>query len=347
VNTVACIQFDACTADEADEVQVSDWRKLGNKIRNWGRWGDDDQLGTLNFITPQKLTAAATLVRTGKAFALAIPLDGDGPQGGFGIRRNPIHLMSIGGTDADIVERLGDWGGGKVAEVKAMYGMGPARFNDDYLVLAPQSTTQWDALSHVYYDGQLYNGFPAGAVTSLGAARDSIQTPAALGKVVSRGVLLDVARHRGVSRLEPNTAIGSGELDEVAARQGVRIESGDVIVVRTGWRNAFTEGMPADAWMAGSPGLSWECAEWLWEHEVAAVASDNPAVEAMVPVDGCILVLHMLALRDLGLMLGEIWDLEALGADCAEDGVYEFLLAAPPLRITGGVGSAINPIALK
>jgi kynurenine formamidase len=326
---------------------VSTWRKLGKKISNWGRWGDDDQLGTLNFITPEKLTAAASLVRTGKSFALAIPLDGDGPQGAHGVRRNPIHLMSIDGTDADIAERLGKWGGGKAAEVKAMYAMGPARFNDDYLMFAPQSSTQWDALSHVYYDGLLYNGFPSSAVTSLGAARNSIATPAAIGKIVTRGVLLDVARHRGVDRLEPNTAIAPAELDAVAERQGVRVESGDVVVVRTGWRTAFTGGMSADAWMAGSPGLSWECAEWLWDHEVAAVASDNPAVEAMVPVDGCILVLHMLTLRDLGLMLGEIWDLEALGADCAQDGVYEFLLAAPPLRITGGVGSPINPVAVK
>lgn len=326
---------------------MSDWRKLAKKISNWGRWGAEDQLGTLNFITPEKLVSTGSLIRTGKSFALAIPLDETGPQGAHGIRRNPVHLMSIGGVDHDIVERLGDWGGLKAAEVKGFYSMGPVRFNDDFLMFPPQASTQWDSLAHVYYDELLYNGFPSNTVTSLGAARDSIENPAAHGKIVSRGVLLDVARHRGVPRLEPNSVVEPAELDEIASRQGVRIESGDVVLIRTGWRTAFTDGMNGDDWLMGTPGLSWQCAEWLWEKEVAAVAADNSTVEAMVPVDGSILVFHMLTLRDLGMMLGEIWDLEALGEDCAADGVYEFLLAAPPLRISGGIGSPINPVAVK
>lgn len=326
---------------------MSDWRTLGNTVRNRGRWGDDDQLGTLNLITEQKVTEAAALVRTGRMFSLSIPVDGDGPQGAHGMRRNPIHLMSVDGTDADLADRLGEFGGAKQKSVAAFFNSGPMRFNDDYLLMPPQAGTQWDALSHVYYDGELYNGFPSGTVTSMGAARLAIDVPAGRGQVISRGVLLDVARHRGLPVLEPSTVILPEHLDEVAAAQGVEITAGDVVLVRTGWRTAFTAGMPGSEWLASTPGLSWRCAEWLWRHDVAAVASDNMTVEVMPPEDGVMLPLHMLTLRDMGMMLGEIWDLEALGADCEADGVYEFMLSAQPLKITGGVGSPINPVAIK
>ena len=255
--------------------------------------------------------------------------------------------MSLDGTDSDIQRRLGSWGGAAQAEISAFWGMGPMRFNDDYIIMPSQASTQWDAVSHVYYDDQMYNGFPSSAVTSLGATRNAIDPVAAAGMVVGRGVLLDVARHKGLVRLEPNTAITPADLDAVAARQGVSIQDGDIVVVRTGWWTAFTQGMTGDAWLSGSPGLSWRCAEWLWEHNVAAVASDNMAVEVFPPETGVVLLFHMLTLRDMGLMLGEIWDLEALSQDCADDGIYEFLLTAPPLEISGGVGSPINPIAIK
>jgi kynurenine formamidase len=326
---------------------MADWQKVSKKISNWGRWGPEDQLGTLNFITPERVAKAAALARTGKTFSLSIPLDGDGPQGAHGVRRNPIHLMSLDGSDSDIHERLGSWGGSAQGEITTFWGMGPMRFNDDYIIMPTQASTQWDALSHVYYDDQLYNGYPASAVTSLGASRDAIDPIASAAGIVGRGVLLDVARHRGLDRLAASTVIMPDELDEVAATQGVSLQEGDVVIVRTGWRTAFVEGMGGDEWLGTSPGLSWQCAEWLWEHSAAAVASDNIAVEVFPPDSGVVLLFHMLALRDMGLMLGEIWDLEALGQDCADDGVYEFLLSAPPLKIMGGVGSPINPIAIK
>lgn len=327
---------------------MSQWRDLAKKISNAGRWGPQDQFGTLNFITPATVARAATLVRTGRRVSLSAPIDADGPQGAHGMRRNPIHLMSVDGSDSDIAARLGTWGGATQQEVAGMFGMGALRFNDDFLIMPTQASTQWDALSHVYYDGELYNGFPAGAVTSMGATRNSIDVVAAAGHLCSRGVLLDVARWRAVPSLEPNTTISPADLDAVASAQDVTIEEGDIVVVRTGWWPVFAGGgVTGDGWLAGTPGLSWECAEWLWEHNVAAVAADNMTVEAMVPVDGEILVLHMLTLRDLGMMLGEIWDLEALGEDCAADGVYEFLLTAPPLAISGAVGSPVNPVAIK
>ncbi|WP_181778772.1 cyclase family protein [Pseudonocardia pini] len=324
------------------------WRNLGDKVRNWGRWGPDDQRGTLNHITPEALRRAAGTVRSGRTVSLSAPISADGPQGAHGIRRNPVHLMQVDGADSDIAGRLGSWGGRSAAEVGGLFGAGSLRFNDDYLIMPTQAATQWDALAHVYYDGELYNGVPASAVTSLGAVRNGIDAVADAGGVCARGVLLDVARHRGVPHLDPNQTIDPAELDAVAAAQGVTIGTGDVVVVRTGWWPVFRDGRATpDEWLAQTPGLSWECAEWLHEHEIAAVAADNVCVEAMVPVEGEMLVLHMLALRDMGLTLGEIWDLEAIGADCAEDGRYEFLLCAPALSITGAVGSPINPVAMK
>jgi kynurenine formamidase len=221
------------------------------------------------------------------------------------------------------------------------------RFNDDYIMMPLQAGTQWDALSHVYYDGQMYNGVPAAAVNSFGATKNSIDKVDRKG-IVSKGVLLDVAHHRGVPHLPPNTSISPEELDEVAKAEKVTVESGDIVLVRTGWWTTFLENRDGEAWTAGSPGVSWRVAEWLHRHEAAAIACDNIAVEVSgAEVDGVMLAFHLLCIRDMGLMLGEMWDLEALSRDCAADGVYEFQLAAPPIRVTGAVGSPINPLALK
>ncbi len=228
-----------------------------------------------------------------------------------------------------------------------IWGAGPMRFNDDFIMMPLQAGTQWDALAHVYYDEQLYNGYPASAVTSFGATRNSIDQVDQKG-IVSRGVLLDVARHRGVDHLPPNTSISPEELDAVAADQGVEVGRGDIVLVRTGWWAVFLAERDGEAWTMGSPGVSWRVAEWLHQKDCAAIASDNIAVEVSgAEVEGVMLPFHLLCIRDMGLMLGEMWNLEALAADCAADGVYEFQLAAPPLRVTGAVGSPINPLALK
>ena len=326
---------------------IDDFRRTGDKVRNWGRWGAADELGTLNFITPAKVKQAASLVKQGKIFPLGIDFNAYGPQGAHGFRRNPIHLMSVDGGDAEMAQHLAGWGGATEAQMAHLYTAGPMRFNDDYIMMPLQAGTQWDALSHVYYDGQLYNGYPSGSVTSFGASKNSIDKVDVKG-IVSRGVLLDVAAHRGVPHLPPNTIITPEELEEVAQAEGVTIESGDIVVVRTGWWATFLENGDGEAWTAGSPGVSWRVAEWLWQHEVACIASDNIAVEASAAeVEGVILTFHLLCIRDMGLMLGEMWDLEALSRDCAADGVYEFQLVAPPIRVTGAVGSPINPLAMK
>jgi len=323
------------------------WRDVAKRVRNWGKWGPQDQLGTLNYITPEKVLRAAGLVRKGRTIPLSIPIDAYGPQGAHGFRRNPIHIMSVDGGDQDAARHLEGWGGSTEAQIRELW-KGPMRFNDDYIIMPLQGSTQWDALSHVYYDGQLYNGYPASAVNSFGATKDSIDQVAGQGLITTRGVLLDVAHYRRVKYLPPKTVISPEDLEEVAKAQSVSVEAGDVVIVRTGWRVNFLETRDGEAWTINSPGLSWRCAEWLHNKQAAAVASDNIAVEAFTSEhEDAALVFHLLTIRDMGMMLGEIWDLEVLSQDCAQDGAYTFLLAAQPLRFSGAVGSPVNPVAIK
>lgn len=322
-------------------------KQASRQVSNWGRWGPDDELGTLNHITPELVARAGTLVKKGVTISLSVPFDAYGPQGAHGFRRNPIHLMSLDGGDREMVERLGGWGGETEQQISHIW-RGPMRFNDDYIMMPLQAATQWDALSHVYYDQQLYNGYSADAVTSLGASRDSIDKVAAAGKVVGRGVLLDVARHRGVTHLAEGTVINPDDLEATAAAQGVEVGQGDIVIVRTGWWLRFLETRDGESWAMSSPGIGWKCAQWLHERKAAAIACDNIAVEtSTMEFPGVMLPFHMLALRDMGMMLGEMWNLERLGEDCADDHVYEFMLVSQPLLITGAVGSPINPLAIK
>jgi len=209
-----------------------------------------------------------------------------------------------------------------------------------------QCATQWDSLAHVYYDGQLYNGFPATAITAAGAARNAIDRVGA--GIVSRGVLLDVARLWGVDRVAPGVAIKPTDLDTAERAAGVRVGTGDVLLVRTGHLAVFKVDRDREGYLRRTPGLGVACVEWLHARQVAAVATDTVAVEVIPWEDPAVpLPLHLLCIRDMGLTLGEMFDLDALAADCARDGVWEFLFSAPPLKVSGGVGSPLNPLAVK
>src|ERR1051326_2259718 len=167
-------------------------RKLALQVRNWGKWGPEDEIGTLNYITSETIARASRLVTAGKVLALGIPLGRNGPQSGTRQRFNPIHTMFRDGGDAPRTP----------AEVKAMEGYGGS---DDWIVMPLQCVTQWDSLAHVFYEGKMYNGYDARLVTSSGAARNSIDKTTS--RLAGRGVLLDVARHKGVEALEPGYAI--------------------------------------------------------------------------------------------------------------------------------------------
>jgi kynurenine formamidase len=328
---------------------MNDFRRVADDVRNWGRWGGDDEIGTLNFITAENVAASAGCVKKGKVISLGGDFGSAGPQGAFQFRQNPVHVMTVDGGDANtLCQYAPQWLRNSVAqELSSFFVDNIFRFNDDMIVMPLQAATQWDALSHVYYEDKLYNGFPADSVTSFGAFHCGIDKVDVKG-IASRGVLLDVVAHRGEEVFcRPGNPITPAELDEIAAKQGVTIGRGDIVVVHTGWWTRFLSA--GDGAEAGS-GLDWTCASWLHDHEVAAVAADNLMVEDPDPangVDGTFLPMHMLCLRDMGLMLGEYWDLGRLAADCAEDGVYEFQLIAPPLKVVGAVGAPVSPIAIK
>ncbi|OBH40548.1 cyclase family protein [Mycobacterium mantenii] len=326
---------------------LTDFRRVARDVSNWGRWGNDDELGTLNFITADKVAQAAGLVKHGKVFPLGVDFGSSGPQGAFGFRHNPMLLMTVDGGDASSLPQYGpEWTQNPTARQLGNYFVDNLfRFNEDMIIMPLQAATQWDALSHVYYEGKLYNGFSSGSVTSMGAYHCSIDKVDVKG-ITSRGVLLDLVRHRNAEVfLEQGNPITPEELDDVVRAQRVTVESGDIVLIRTGWWTRFLQtGNKTEPFS----GLHWRCASWLHDREVAAVASDNLQVEDLVPdVEGAFLPLHLLCLRDMGLMLGEYWDLTALADDCAADGVYEFQLVAPPLRFVGAVGSPVNPIAIK
>lgn len=303
---------------------MESFREIGARLRNWNRWGPDDERGTINHITPEALVAAAALVRTGRIFDLGIPFAADGPQPG-GARINPVHLMRDTGAGQDFP--------------------GGFHFADDYIFMPLQSASQWDGLSHIFYDGQLYNGYPAAEIGPRGAGKLAIDK---LGRgIAGRGVLLDVARLKGVEWLERGYAITPADLDAAVAAAGVTVGEGDILLIRTGWRKVFTTTRDAARFMDGEPGIGLACAEWLHDRKVAALCCDNWAVEVLPGEGADKFPVHCVLIRDMGMPLGEILDFEELAADCAEDGVYEFFLAAPPIKFANAVGSPINPLAFK
>jgi len=302
---------------------------------NWGRWGEDDQLGTLNYVGPEEVIAAAAAVRKGKVISLGLPFDLNGPQNGP-FRANPLNVMTASGTDylAGAQDPLpNNWGPAK--------GFG---FADDVVVMPNQSSTQWDALCHIFFEGKMWNGRGAGEVRARGSGFGGIENYRS--SLVMRGVLLDVARVKGVDMLEPGYPIGISDLEEAAEDHGVEVRRGDALIVRTGMTEA-RRGDWADYSGGDAPGLSVHTAPWLHEKQVSAVAADTWGLEVRPNEVDLFQPFHVVGLVHMGLAIGEIFLLDELSADCAADGQYEFLFTAPALPITGAAGSPVNPLAVK
>lgn len=308
-------------------MSVWEHQELGRRISNWGRWGADDQLGTLNFVTDEKRREAAACVRTGVSFDLGLPFGATGPQEAGTFRANPIHVM----TSTPLDNR-----GKPDGQISS----------DDMITMHLQCSTQWDGLAHVGYDERFYNDMPATDVTTKrGAVRNGFEH--ATNRLITRGVLLDIAALKGVSRLEPDTEITGADLSAAQSRQGVEVRPGDMLLVRTGHSQLYTAGDRA-TYMGAAPGLGWPSAEWLREREVAGVAVDNWSCErwpSIVP--GSVAPFHQVAIRDVGLVLGEMFVLEELAARCDADGVWDFLFSGTGLKIPGSVGSPVSPIAVR
>lgn len=303
-------------------------------LSNWGRWGAQDEIGTANYVSPEAIVAAARLVRRGVVFSCAIPLDEKGPV--YPGRLPPKHVMTVSGADY----AAGMRGSGTNPP-------GGIKFADDYIFAALQCSTQWDALSHAWYGDQLYNGVSEKDVRGTGARKLGIEK--LYRHFVGRGVLLDLPRAMNDGqRLAQGYPVTASDLDRAAAMGRVTIGKGDIVLVRTGHLPWFYTLKDKREFWNGAPGLGRTTVSWLHEREVAAVAMDTVAIEVQpAEGEGSYLPLHGALIRDLGMTLGEMFDLEPLADDCAQDGVYEFLFVGQPLRITGAVGSPLNPLAIK
>ena len=305
------------------------------KLTNWERWGKDDQIGTLNLVSPADIVAAARLIRKGKVFAMGLPLDKNGPQRGTfdgPPRWNPIHTMLATGTDG----------------LAGRYDEKPRiRYADDAINMPIQCATHWDALGHVFYGDTMYNGYSAALVDSLGVHKNGIEHTK--DRMVGRGVLLDVARYKGVDSLDNGYGVTNDDLDGAAKKFGVEVKPGDFVIVRTGhMERVLAEGDWGTYAGGDAPGVKFENCYWSHAKDIAAICTDtwgaevrpNETSETAQPW-------HQVVIPAMGLTMGEMFNVSELAADCAEDGVYEFFFCAPPLIITGGTGSPINPQAIK
>lgn len=285
------------------------------EIHNWGRWGADDELGTLNLMTPERILAAVRLVKRGVLYNLAVPLDKDGPQYPF------FHKT---------------W---RVTHFTKDPTPGASCVADDVVIMESHSGTHIDGIGHFWRDGTLWNGRGEDHVTSYGLTWAGIHNVPGL---VARGVMLDVARFAGVPHLGLGEVVTPEMMEACAGAQGVEIRPGDVLLLRTGWYTVFhTDG---DLWSQGEPGPDVSCTAWLKAKDVIALGADNAGVESAVYRTRTRLTprLHVTALRDLGLYLIEHVNLEEL----ARDRVYEFLFVAAPLRLTRATGAPLAPLAL-
>jgi kynurenine formamidase len=218
---------------------------------------------------------------------------------------------------------------------------------DDVVIMPTQSGTQWDALGHVFFDSRMWNGYDASLVTSVGAEKNDIT--AFRDRIVGRAVLLDLPRFLGIEWCDVGRATPGAELDACAEAQGVAIERGDIVLVRFGHIAQCRAAGSWGAYVGGdAPGLAFDTLGWIADHEIAGVATDTWGAEVRPnEITYATQPWHRVALPAMGLLVGEIFDLDALAQDCATDGVYEMFFVACPLPITGAVGGPVNPIAVK
>ncbi|MER7759620.1 cyclase family protein [Streptomyces sp. NPDC097619] len=302
-----------------------EFHEIAKRVNNWGRWGAEDETGTLNLITPEVVREAVAEVRTGLRFPLALPLKEDGVQAGLIPGRiNPLHTM--------------------VQINQELFGPGTVACSDDAVTMGLQAGTHWDALTHVSHSGRIYNGRPAATVTPHTRAQYSGIDKAA--PILSRGVLLDVARAKGLDRLPGDHAVTPEDLAEAEEFGRVRVRAGDVVLVRTGQVQVYLAG-DKHGYGFPSPGLSVRTPEWFHARDVAAVANDTLTFEIFPPeIEDLWLPVHALHLVEMGMHQGQNWNLEALSTACAELSRYAFLLSAMPEPFVGGTGTPVAPVAV-
>lgn len=312
---------------------------------NWGRWGEDDERGALNLLDAGRVLRGVETIESGERYTLGTPLNAPGGDPSWPTRDGIDHRMIRDRSHIDAGE----------------FDREPFAFmesSDDAVDLFTHGTTHHDALGHSWYDDELYNGFDA--ETTIGGLDRCGAEHLADDGIVGRAVLLDVARYRGVDRLERGAVIGPGELDECAAAQGVDLEGGDIVLVRTGALSLFYEdgpeafyetySPPDDADTLDEPGPTYteETAAWFADNDVAVYGTDTlTAEQTHSRATGTLIPLHPALLRDLGVVITELLALEAFAAACAKDGRYECLFVSGPVGIVGATGAPANPVVLR
>ncbi len=291
---------------------------------NWGRWGDNDQRGALNLLTPDHVLAAAAAIKQGRTISLGIPLD---------MQSTPVYPMRPPVLHAMLLD------GATYASGTRRAGTG-FQYADDYVAMAVHTGTHVDALAHVGHAGLMYNGFSAGEVrTPKGARRLGIER---FGGALMRGVLLDVAAAEQVPALDDGFVITDAVLERVEAVAGVTVSPGDAVLIRTGWMEQASERTAAPDWHEREPGIDVSGAHWLAERDVVVVGCDNFAVEALPAADREPMPVHLELLFEHGIYIVEFLNLAPL----AEEGVKDFAFAIAPLPLVGAVGSPVNPLAI-
>lgn len=291
---------------------------------NWGRWGDEDERGALNLLTAEVVRSAAAAVTTGKAYHLGIPIQSQGVPL-LDYRGTPMRLTLTNESDEGLFEFAG-----------CPPGTGS---HEDMLVFASHTTSHMDALCHVYDDSLHYNGFPASSMkTHTGAAHLGIEK---VGAIAARVVLLDLVKHTGAGDwLELGAPVSGADLEACAEAQGTEVRAGDVVLVRTGYLDAWNAMQPEISFE--QPGLNVDAARWLVARDVVAVGCDNAAVEMIPFDDNEFLAVHKVLLVQNGIYMLEFLNL----AELAADECYEGLITVAPLMVTGATGSPVNPVVI-
>ncbi len=300
------------TRQPLSEDEVSD---LHARLSNWGRWGSDDQLGTLNFVTAEVTAAAASTVRSGQTVSCARPLP---------TQPAPDNLAPV---------------------VHHMTGTATEGYGADYFAIASHgyATSHIDALCHIFHEGRIFNGYSAETVTAHGASKLGIHN--LRSGVVTRGVLIDIPAVRGVEALEPGESIFPDDLEAAEEATGVEVQRGDALLVRTGrwrWRERHGPWAPSH----GMAGLDASCLEWLHERDVAVLGSDGVSDVMPSPVENVPMPIHTVAIVAMGVHLLDNLELDTLARACGDAGRWEFLLVVAPLVLDQGTASPVNPIAV-
>ena len=300
-----------------------DFARLQKQLSNWNRWGADDQMGAVNLITPAKRRGAVRLVREGASYSMA---------------RN-AEIREAVDNPAPIIRKTTRVGKGQTPGSAGIGGTG----DNFFIQYHGYAHTHMDTICHFLYEGKMYNGYSQDEVTEDGAAKNSIINYK--NGIITRGVLMDMARHKGVDYLEPGTAIYPEDLEAWEKKAGVRVGAGDVMIVRSGrWARRDAKG-PWSIQGEGLAGLHMSCARWLHERDVAILGGDGAQDVLPSMVTGVSQPIHALCIVAMGMPIFDNLDLELIGREAEKRKRWEFLVTASPAAVPGATGSVLNPIA--